>query len=136
MYTEDDLFHQRPVSSSSAPICGALAKTSRDAEISHRTDIPLTSEDPNGSLLQSGELHDRSDPNMQEDFDDGSNEDNEEFEWEQGEETYVGPTVGQEGSTENVWTGDITIRVESKADERKAAQRKPPVRRANARDKV
>ncbi|KAG6544886.1 hypothetical protein Mapa_013576 [Marchantia paleacea] len=136
LYGEDDLLHQRPSISGIAPVCGALAKTSRDAESSYTTNFPPTVEEPIESKLQPEEPSSRPGATMPEDLEEASaNEDDDEFEWEQGEETFSG-TLDDKGSTkEQVWNGDITIHVERKAEKRAASQRKPPVRRANARDK-
>ncbi|KAL2642788.1 hypothetical protein R1flu_010375 [Riccia fluitans] len=133
VYSEDDLLYQRTVTSASAPICGAIAKTSRDAELSDDNNI---SDEPNGLESLDGEPGHRSE--VPEDLELRSNEgdDEEDFEWEQGEGAYAaGSTPDGEGGKENGWTGDITIQVEEKPEKRKSAQGKPPVRRANARDK-
>lgn len=136
LYGEDDLLHQRPSISAIAPVCGALAKTSRDAESSYTANFPPTVEEPNESRPQREEPSSRPDAAMPEDLEEASaNEDDDEFEWEQGEETFAGTSDDKGSTKEQVWNGDITIQVETKAQKR-AAQRKPPARRANARDKV
>ncbi|BBN03456.1 xeroderma pigmentosum group C-complementing protein [Marchantia polymorpha subsp. ruderalis] len=135
LYGEDDLLHQRPSISAIAPVCGALAKTSRDAESSYTANFPPTVEEPNESRPQREEPSSRPDAAMPEDLEEASaNEDDDEFEWEQGEETFAGTSDDKGSTKEQVWNGDITIQVETKAQKR-AAQRKPPARRANARDK-